>query len=56
MLVFTRYLAGQVDQDTAVHTALLFAWPCTFRYLATNVSMSAITLSRSKSPGRWPMA
>ena len=53
MLVFTRCLAGRVDRDTAVHTALLFAWLhlLHFGYLATNLSMSAITPEPVKVAG-----
>ena len=45
MLVFTRWLAGRVDRTMVVHTAFLFAWLhlLHFGYLATNISMSAIT-------------
>ena len=53
MLVFTRCLAGRVNRDTAVHTALLFAWLhlLHFGYLATNLSMSAITPEPVKVAG-----
>ena len=53
MLAFTGWLGGRVDRDTAVHTAFLFAWLhlLHFGYLATNISMSAITPEPVKVAG-----
>lgn len=53
MLVFTCWLAGRVDRTTVVHTAFLFAWLhlLHFGYLATNISMSAITPKPVKVAG-----
>lgn len=53
ILVFTRWLAGRVDRTTAVHMSFLFAWLhlLHFGYLATNLSMSAITPEPVKVAG-----
>ncbi len=53
MLIFTRWLAGRVDRTTAVQTAFLFGWVhlLHFGYLATNISMSAITPEPVKVAG-----
>ena len=53
MTVFTGWLAGRVDRTTVVHAAFLFAWLhlLHFGYLATNISMSAITPEPVKVAG-----